>query len=119
MREMHLEERPTTFKQVVGQTEACQQLVALGKSDEGIPHTLLFTGPSGCGKTTMLRCLANSLARPDEAENLAKEVCMAGNLSPNAMTYNLLAETRFRAFQRMYRNGSEAATQARAMLLAG
>lgn len=45
---------------------------------------------------TMLRCLANSMARPDEAENLAKEVCMAGNLSPNAMTYNLLAETRFR-----------------------
>ncbi|KAG1671879.1 hypothetical protein FOA52_003446 [Chlamydomonas sp. UWO 241] len=44
----------------------------------------------------MLRCLANSLARPDEAENLAREVCMRGDFSPNAATYNLLAETRFR-----------------------
>eukprot|EP00955_Chlamydomonas_euryale_P050974 354727-Chlamydomonas_euryale.AAC.5 len=44
----------------------------------------------------MLRCLANSLARPDEAECMAREVCLAGDLSPNAVTYNLLAETRFR-----------------------
>lgn len=44
----------------------------------------------------LLRCMANSLARPDEAECLAREVCAVGDLSPNATTYNLLAETRFR-----------------------
>ena len=65
MREIHLEERPATFKQVVGQAEACQQLMALGKSDEGLPHTLLFTGPSGCGKTTLARIVRQKLKCSD------------------------------------------------------
>lgn len=65
MREIHLEERPTTFKQVVGQREACAQLTALGKSEEGIPHALLFTGPSGCGKTTLARIVRRKLKCSD------------------------------------------------------
>lgn len=65
MREIHLEERPTSLKQVVGQTEACQQLTALGKSEEGIPHCLLFTGPSGCGKTTLARIVRKKLKCSD------------------------------------------------------
>jgi len=76
MREIHLEERPTSLKQVVGQREACAQLVALGKSEEGIPHCLLFTGPSGCGKTTLarivrrkLRCSDNDFNEINAAEN--------------------------------------------------
>ncbi len=40
--------------------------------------------------------MAKSLAHPDEAEQLAREVCNAGNFSPNSTTYNLLAETRIR-----------------------
>lgn len=52
MRELHLTERPTSFKQVVGQPEAINQLTALKKA---IPHCILFTGPSGCGKTTLAR----------------------------------------------------------------
>ncbi|MBU0846511.1 AAA family ATPase [Patescibacteria group bacterium] len=65
MREIHLEERPTSFKQVVGQREACEQLIALGKSDEGIPHCLLFTGPSGCGKTTLARIVRKKIRCSD------------------------------------------------------
>ncbi len=45
---------------------------------------------------TPRRCLAKSLAHPDEAWQLAKEICQAGGLSPNQTTYNLLAETRIR-----------------------
>jgi len=44
----------------------------------------------------LLKCLAKSLAHPDEAEQLAKEVCQVGNFSPNATTYNWLAEARMR-----------------------
>ncbi|RKZ05951.1 hypothetical protein DRQ25_15015 [Candidatus Fermentibacteria bacterium] len=65
MREIHLEERPTSFKQMVGQKEACQQVGGLGKSEEGIPHTLLFTGPSGCGKTTLARIVRRKLKCAD------------------------------------------------------
>jgi len=65
MREIHLEERPTSFKQVVGQKEACAQLAALGKSEEGMPHCLLFTGPSGCGKTTLARIIRHKLRCSD------------------------------------------------------
>ena len=65
MREFHLEERPTSFKQVVGQEMAVQQLIALGKSEAGIPHCLLFSGPSGCGKTTLARIVRNKLRCSD------------------------------------------------------
>lgn len=65
MREIHLEERPRTFKQVVGQRTACNQLTGLGKSAEGLPHCLLFTGPSGCGKTTLARIVRRKLKCSD------------------------------------------------------
>lgn len=65
LREMHLEERPTSFKQVVGQEAAVRQLVALAKGPEGIPHCLLFIGPSGCGKTTLARIVRNKLQCSD------------------------------------------------------
>lgn len=61
MRELHLEERPTSFKQVVGQDTACQQLIQMAKGENGIPHCLLFTGPSGCGKTTLARIVRRRL----------------------------------------------------------
>lgn len=64
-REMHLEERPTAFKQVVGQDGAVAQLQALGKSPEGMPHCILFTGPSGCGKTTLARIVRRKLKCSD------------------------------------------------------
>lgn len=68
-RELHLEERPASLKQVIGQPEAVSQLQALA-GGEGIPHCLLFTGPSGCGKTTLARIVRRRLkcADPDFAE---------------------------------------------------
>lgn len=65
MRELHLEERPTTLKQVVGQPEAIAQLAGLAKSESGIPHCLLFIGPSGCGKTTLARIVRHKLGCAD------------------------------------------------------
>lgn len=65
MREIHLEERPQTFKQVVGQRAACAQLAALAKGPEGIPHCILFSGPSGCGKTTLARIVRRKLKCSD------------------------------------------------------
>lgn len=64
-REIHLEERPITFKQVIGQREACSQLHALGKGADGMPHCLLFIGPSGCGKTTLARIVRRKLKCDD------------------------------------------------------
>ena len=61
---IHLEERPITFKQVVGQESACKQLIGMAKGD-GIPHCLLFTGPSGCGKTTLARIVRKKLGCGD------------------------------------------------------
>lgn len=63
-RELHLTERPATFKQVVGQKEAVSQLTGMGKSGT-IPHCLLFTGPSGCGKTTLARIIRRKLKCSD------------------------------------------------------
>ena len=42
------------------------------------------------------RCFAKSLSCPDEAEGMAREVCEAGSLQPNATTHNLLATMRLR-----------------------
>jgi DNA polymerase-3 subunit gamma/tau len=66
MRELHLERRPTSFKQVIGQPEAIQQLTSLAKGEGGIPHFLLFTGTSGCGKTTLARIVRNKLKCGDQ-----------------------------------------------------
>lgn len=60
-RELHLEERPGSFKSMIGQPEAVAQLVALAKMDGGLPHCLLFSGPSGCGKTTLARICKKKL----------------------------------------------------------
>lgn len=63
--ELHLEERPGSFKAVVGQSKAVAQLVALASTAAGIPHCLLFSGPSGCGKTTLARIVKKRLGCAD------------------------------------------------------
>lgn len=72
--ELYRRFRPKTFKEVVGNRAAIEQLAAMGKK-KSIPHTLLFTGPSGCGKTTLIRILARMMkcSRGDYEEvNAAK-----------------------------------------------
>ena len=63
--DLYNEERPTSFRDVIGQKDACKQLISLGKSKQGIPHCILFSGPSGCGKTTLARIVRNKLKCSD------------------------------------------------------
>ena len=54
--ELYKRHRPTTFKEVYGQTDALRMLFQFTKTAT-LPHSILFTGPSGCGKTTLARIL--------------------------------------------------------------
>jgi DNA polymerase-3 subunit gamma/tau len=62
--ELYKKHRPTSFKEVIGQSTAVRALVDMGKR-KAVPHTLLFTGPSGCGKTTLARILRVKLGCSD------------------------------------------------------
>lgn len=42
------------------------------------------------------RCLSKTAADPDHAEQVMSEVCLLGDLTPNATTHILLAEIRVR-----------------------
>jgi DNA polymerase III gamma/tau subunit len=60
---IHIDYRPRTFDEMVGNEDILRELENLLekiKSGTG-PHSFLFTGPSGCGKTTLARILANEL----------------------------------------------------------
>lgn len=58
--ELYKQYRPTLFKEMIGQADACRVLSSLVKSNR-IPHALLFIGPSGCGKTTLARIIVSKL----------------------------------------------------------
>jgi len=58
--ELYKKHRPTAFKGVIGQEEACKTLLSMTKGKK-VPHALLFTGPSGCGKTTLARIVRGKI----------------------------------------------------------
>ncbi len=58
--------RPTKLNEVVGQSGAVESLKAMAKSEQGLPHFLMFTGPSGCGKTTLARIIKTKLGCSDD-----------------------------------------------------
>jgi DNA polymerase III delta prime subunit len=58
--------RPTSFNEMVGQTNAKRILKQWVKRNE-IPHVVLAVGPSGCGKTTSLRILSSHLGCDSES----------------------------------------------------
>lgn len=62
-KELHLEERPTNFGEIVGQEVAVKKLKA-HLAAQSMPQALMFYGHSGVGKTTMARIVADKLGCP-------------------------------------------------------
>lgn len=63
--ELYRKHRPSKLSDMIGQKEAVDQIVDMGKRGV-IPHAMLFTGPSGCGKTTLARIIRCKLGCSDE-----------------------------------------------------
>lgn len=60
MHELYKKHRPTSLKQISGQSTAVEMLSSFLKKRK-VPHSILFSGPSGCGKTTLARILKDKL----------------------------------------------------------
>ena len=58
---LYLKYRPSTFDDVVGNSEVVSSLSNMVKDRETCPHVFLFHGPTGCGKTTIGRIVAREL----------------------------------------------------------
>lgn len=56
MSSLHTRYRPTSFKEMIGQSAITRSLERVIK--DGRAHTFLFCGPAGTGKTTLARLLA-------------------------------------------------------------
>jgi DNA polymerase-3 subunit gamma/tau len=53
--------RPATFSQFLGNTEAIASLKSVLAREEDVPHVFLITGPAGAGKTTLAYIIRNEL----------------------------------------------------------
>jgi len=58
---LHLDYRPQTLDDIVGNESTVAELRAMLGRKKGIAHAYLFTGPKGCGKTTLARIVGASL----------------------------------------------------------
>ena len=62
--ELYKKYRPQSFKEIVGQDEALEPLIDMGRR-KVFPHFVLLVGPSGVGKTTIIRILRKQLGCGD------------------------------------------------------
>jgi len=60
MPDLHIDYRPKTFGEFVGNTAVVKSLESKLKQNK-LPHSILLQGPSGCGKTTIGRIIKTEL----------------------------------------------------------
>ena len=58
---LHLQYRPSTFDEVIGNRTLVTSLSGMLKDKESCPHSFLLHGPTGCGKTSIARIIAKEL----------------------------------------------------------
>lgn len=56
----HIKYRPSTFDQVIGQSQTVASIQSILES-HSVPHTFMLTGPAGCGKTSTALLIAKAL----------------------------------------------------------
>ena len=87
-----IDERPNTFKDVIGQDLVKKTLLNIVKHPKESPHIILLSGPHGVGKTSIARIFTKALNCPNRLSNgdaCGKEDCpICGSSIDDSIFYN-------------------------------